>query len=148
MSGRGSIQIAHWLKTILVALGILCAFVVVFGAGFWLGRTSETSFSSVAPYARNPTRSGHGATGIIQEISDQKIVLRTRDGATQVILVNGETRFDKGFKQVSQSDLKVNDRIIVLGSPNAQGEIVARLVGLVDSDSPRLPHGLPSPATH
>jgi len=104
VSESSRIKKVNWLKTGLLALGILTTIIVVFGAGFWIGRSSVSPFGFFSPVVRSQARNHHGATGVIQDISDQRITLRTRDGKTQVILVNAETRFDKGFKQIAQSE--------------------------------------------
>lgn len=137
----GSIFANKWLRYGLIGLGSLTLAVLVFAAGFAAGRWSASSFG---PFARVQQRefnfrSGHGAIGMIQTIDGQKITIQSRDGKLETILVNNDTKFDKNFQQISFSDLKLNDTIVVIGSPNDEGEINARLVGLVDPGTFRLP---------
>lgn len=144
MSGLESVKSRHWLRTSFIALGAVLAFAIIFATGFWLGRRSVMPFEPLRQFARAAPRHGHGATGMIQEIAEQKIFIKTRDGKLQTIVVNAETRFDKNFQKISKSDLKVDDQVIVLGFPDSENQIVARLVGLIDPSLP--PRGFPTSA--
>lgn len=143
MSGLDSGSSRNWLRTSLVALAAVIALTIVFGAGFWMGRRSAMPFDPSRPQARVAPRHGHGATGTIQEIAEPRIVIRTRDGKLQTIVVDADTRFDKNFQNISMKDLKINDTVIVLGSPDSEDQITARLVGLIDPSMPF--RGFPSP---
>ena len=132
MSVSNSAKKMGWLKNVLVALGVALAIVLVFGAGFVVGRQSASPFRAFPNSAQARNRSGHGAIGTIQSIEGQKITIQIRDGKTQVILVDENTRLEKKFQKASLADFKVNDQVVAIGSPNAEGEIHARLVGIVD----------------
>ncbi len=132
-----------WLRRGLLALSGLFVLTLVFGAGFAAGRWSTSPFSAAGPIFRVTrsiaSKSGHGAIGMIQSIDGQKITIQTRDGKLETILVNDDTRFDKNFEKISFSDIKVSDQIVVIGSPNEEGEIKAKLIGLVDPSTFRFP---------
>ncbi len=130
-----------WLRRGLIATGAALAIMCVFGAGFVAGRWNASPVGG--PFAP-PVRGlfflrGHGAIGVIQEINDQTITLQTRDGKTQTILIDNNTRFDKNFRKISLGDLQVGDQILVIGSPSADGQINARLVGVMDPSSRPFP---------
>jgi hypothetical protein len=136
-----------WLYRASIALGAVLVLLVVFGAGFLVGRWSAPPFGPFSPFPRGESfRSGHGAIGTIQEIKGQTITIQTRDGKIQTILVSGETRFDRDFQKISFGDLKINDQIFVIGSPNAEGQINARVIGIANQPA-RPPHfrDFPSP---
>jgi hypothetical protein len=145
MSVSNSANQVRWLKSVLVALGIGLAIVFVFGAGFVVGRQSASPFRPFQNSSRAENHSGHGAIGTIQSIDGQRMTIQTRDGKTRVILVDETTRLEKKFQKAALTDFKINDQVIAIGSPNANGEIQARLVGIVDS-SFRLPR--PSPGSN
>jgi hypothetical protein len=69
----------------------------------------------------------------------QRITVQSRDGKFATILVNSDTKFDKNFDKILFADLKLNDQVIVIGSPNESGEINARLIGLIDPSTFRFP---------
>lgn len=141
MIGRfESLFASKWLRYGLVAISGLIVLILVFGAGFAAGRWSASPFGQFVRTSRDVTsRSGHGAIGMVQTIDGQKITIQSRDGKLETILVSDDTKFDKNFQKISFSDLKVNDQIVVIGSPNEDGEINARLIGLVDPSTFRLP---------
>lgn len=141
---------SKWLRYSLIALSGLIAVAVVFGAGFAAGRWSASPFEVFGLFTRTPReftiRSGHGAIGTIQSIEGQRITIQSRDGKLATIIVVNDTRFDKDFKQISFTDLKLNDTIVVIGSPNDSGEINARLIGLVNPSTFRFPpRNFPAP---
>lgn len=134
---------SQWLRISLTALSGLIAVAVVFGAGFFAGRWSASPLGFFGLFTRAPreftVRTGHGAIGTIQSIEGQRITIQSRDGKLATILVSSETRFDKNFEKIPFTDLKMNDQIVVIGSPNDSGEIKARLIGLVDLSKFRFP---------
>ncbi len=138
-----SLAKTKWLRYSLITLAGMLVLTLVFGAGFAAGRWSVSPLLLVGSLSQAPRmvafKTGHGAFGAIQTIEGQRITVQSRDGKLQTILVDNDTRFDKDFKQISFTDLKVNDQIVVIGSPNADGEINARLIGLVDPSTFRFP---------
>ncbi len=132
MSSSVSANKSRWLKSGLIALGAILVLAFVFGAGFYAGRASAFPLGAFPNLPRGGNRSGHGAIGAIQSIDGPKITIKMRDGKTQIILVDSDTRLEKNFLKVGLADFKVSDQIIVIGSPNSDGEIKARLVGIVD----------------
>ncbi len=132
-----------WLRFSLIGLSGLAVLVLVFGAGFAVGRWNASPFGFFGVSTRAPReftiRTGHGAIGMIQAIEGQRITIQSRDGKLATILVNNDTKFDKNLEKILFTDLKPNDQIIVIGSPNEDGEINARLIGLVDPSTFRFP---------
>jgi hypothetical protein len=106
----------------------------VFGAGFFVGRWSARG--QLAPLVQRlifPT--GHGAVGKIKQIETATITLQTRDGAMQTILTDSQTRVERGGPKTTKlnlRDLRVGDQIIITGVPNAQGQIKAKLIRVLN----------------
>ena len=142
MSVSSPAKRTNWLIISLVAVGVLVAAGTVFAAGFFVGRSSANA-ASFNNLSRGVNRGGHGAIGAIQSVVDQKIILSMRGGKTQVILISTETRLEKNYQKIGLTDFKINDQVIVIGSPNSEGEINARLVGVIDS-SFRPPRAFPT----
>lgn len=132
MSGSNPAKNIAWLRTVLVALGVALFIVLIFGAGFYVGRQSAIGFRPGINSVQVRSRGGHGAIGMIQSIEGQKIIIQSRDGKTQVIRVDENTRLEKKFQKASLADFKINEQVVAIGSPNSEGEIQARLVGVVD----------------
>jgi hypothetical protein len=147
MEQIGVVLRSKWFHYGLIILASFFILALVFGAGFAVGKWTAPPFNAFRPVQRtNNFRSGHGAVGVIQSIQGQTITVQSRDGDLETVLVGNDTRFDENFEDISFGDLKVNDHIIVIGSPNSDGAINARLIGLVDPSSPRVPgRNFPSP---
>lgn len=130
-----------WLRRGLIATGAALAILCIFGAGFVAGRWNALPLRGpFSPPVRGLFfRGAHGAIGTIQAINDQIVTIQTRDGKTQMILMDNNTRFDKNFQKITLSDLKVGDQILVIGSPSADGQINARLVSVIDPSSRPFP---------
>ncbi|MBI5652515.1 MAG: hypothetical protein HZC40_19015 [Chloroflexi bacterium] len=117
-----------WARRGLLILGTGLILFLVFGAGFFVGRWSaqpegRAIFSRLSP-------SGHSAIGMIQAIDGQTITLAPREGATQIVLITTDTLIERApkRKKIALADLQVGDRVAVIGAPNAQGQLVARIV--------------------
>lgn len=90
------------------------------------------------------------ARGVFGEIikidnstSSSSIIINGQDNVERTILVTANTvirRFDQDLKL---ADLKVGDKLVIIGSPNDQGQIEARLIRIAPDffppDSPNTP---------
>ena len=112
----------------LLILGSVLILGLAFGAGFFAGRMSARP--DVGAGFSRVILGGHGAIGRIQSIEGQTITLEVNAGATQIVLVNAETVYERGPRRrpIALSDLKVGDRVAVIGAPNADGHIVAKTI--------------------
>lgn len=128
----------NWLKFGLLGLASVALVALVFGAGFFAGRLSGRGVTPAIPLLqRGFLFSGaHGAAGAIEEIQDKSITLKLRDGTTQVIATDNATRVERNLKKANFGDLKVGDRVIVVGAPDPQGKIKARVIRTIDRRAP------------
>jgi hypothetical protein len=142
----------NWLRVVLIAIGAMLALCMVFSAGVFLVRLSSPRIArppgSFRPFFGVDPK--HGAVGTIQSIDarTQSIALTLRDGTTQTVLVNDQTRVEKGSRKIAFYDLQIGDRIAAIGSPDSEGRIVARWVhvssssGSASETSPPEPKGI------
>ncbi|OGI24901.1 MAG: hypothetical protein A3J76_05465 [Candidatus Moranbacteria bacterium RBG_13_45_13] len=73
-------------------------------------------------------RNAHGIAGTIISVTDNKIVIKDRDGQENTISVSEKTLIKRGQDTISINDLKNDDRIVVMGSPDDNGVVNADLV--------------------
>jgi hypothetical protein len=121
----------QWRRYIPYVLAGLCILGTVFGAGFFVGRwNGRASSMNPPPTAR---RGQHGAIGRITQISDNTLILQTREGTLQTVLLDNHTRVERGARMVkiASRDLKIGDRIIVVGIPNEHGQIRALVIRIL-----------------
>lgn len=84
---------------------------------------------------RHLSPGGHGAVGKIVSINNSLIVVAGPDNIEKTIVIGNETLIRKYRDTIAKNDLKVGDFIIVLGDPNASGQIDAKLIRLTMSPS-------------
>jgi hypothetical protein len=121
-----------WRYVLYIVLGI-CVLGTVFGVGFFVGRWRGYASASGTPALPRPLQpsSGHGAIGKITRIEGTTLTLQAHDGTIQTILVENRTRIERGTvkpTRLTLRDLQVGDRVIVVGKPNAQGQIKANVI--------------------
>ncbi len=132
-------------KGILIAIGAIIILLIVFRAGMGFGyrralfseqwgKNYERNFLGPRPglgmrgFNDPSIMNSHGASGSIIKVNADSIIIKGDDGLERNILV-GTTTVIKQFQDtVKITDLKVNDRVVVIGEPSAQGEIDAKLI--------------------
>ncbi len=136
-----------WLRIILIGVGALLALCVLLGAGIFVVRWNSQRTGRPVGLFRQMFGlvSGHGAAGAIQSIDNQTITLQLRDGTTQTVSVNKDTRIEKSGKRITLQELKAEDHITVIGSPDSQGHIVARWIRVLTLPPPPMWQGTPTP---
>jgi len=82
---------------------------------------------------------GHGAAGEIVSINLPQIVVSGPDNLEKIIVVGTSTAVHEFQQNLQSTDLKVGDFIVVLGSPNSQGQIEAKLVRIMPSPMMQTP---------
>jgi hypothetical protein len=74
---------------------------------------------------------GHGATGKIVKISLPTIVVAGKDNTEKVIRIDDDTVIREFRDEVTAQNLKLDDVIVVIGSPNDNAEIQAKLIRIL-----------------
>ena len=140
----------RWLRAVLVLVGLLLVVCLCLGAGIFVVRISGRSEGRPVGLFRrmfNLTRE-HGAIGRIQSIDAPTITLQLPDGTTETVLVNNDTRIERSHKRIPLPDLKVNDRVSVIGSPDSQGRIDANWIHVFGPPNPEPNQMTPTPQTN
>lgn len=137
-------QFKIWGKIFIVAVLVI----IIFAAGVLVGlEKARFSFNWGENYYRNFGGRGpvpldhnfmnaHGLDGQILKIDNTTITIKGRDGLEKIIILNTDTSIKKDRSDLKQSDLKINDNIVVIGSPNSLGQINAKLVRVMPSLPP------------
>ncbi len=148
------LQNSDVLKWIIVGLVCFVLILLAFGAGVKVG-VSKAKFSYrwaesyhknfggprggfVDDWRRFPARdfiNAHGSFGEIIEIKDKEFVVRGRENVEKVILITEETIITKG-RETIKNGLKVGDRVVVIGSPDEEGKIEAKLIRVFPDGEP------------
>lgn len=138
------------LKIALIFVAALIVFLLIFKLGVFVGyKKANYSYRWGEFYHRNFAGprggffqemkrgfgekdfiNGHGAFGQIIKIDDSTIVIKGESDVEKVIITTDKTKIQSRRETVKASDLKIDDRIVVIGSPNEQGQIEAKLIRL------------------
>lgn len=73
----------------------------------------------------------HGTFGQIMKIDGSTLVVKGRDNAEKIVLVKDDTSLRSKRDTAVLSDLKINDYIVIIGQPNNQGQIEAKLIRIM-----------------
>ena len=130
-----------WL---LKGLGGLILLLVVFQLGVFVGfRKAGFSYHWAENYHRTfggprsgflgdwdgrDFTSGHGLAGTVIKVEGSTIVAKGSDGVEKLIMVSSATTLEQGHQPMLLANVKPDDRIVVLGTPQDDGSIDAKLI--------------------
>ncbi|MFA4999422.1 MAG: hypothetical protein WC519_01710 [Parcubacteria group bacterium] len=133
-------------KKIMIGVGIFIGILIVLQLGIRIGyRKASTSYRAgdnfrmifggqmsgrafMAPPAPDSFFSAHGATGTIIGINLPRIAIETPENVERSVLITDKTEIKKLRDSIKPEELRMEDKIVVIGSPNSPGEIEARLI--------------------
>jgi hypothetical protein len=138
------------LKWIIMGLAGFVIIVLLFGAGVFVGgMKARFSYRWAESYHKNfaGPRGGffgdwrtlpppgdfiesHGTFGEIIKINDSDLIVKGQGDVEKVILITKDTTIERGRETLKKEELKVGDSVVVIGSPNEQGQIEAKLLRL------------------
>lgn len=76
---------------------------------------------------------GHGAAGSVVSINLPKFVVADQDHLEKTIVTSSSTLVRKFRSDGAIADIKEGDVVVVLGNPNDQGEIEAKVIRIMPS---------------
>ncbi len=143
MSLKDFFKTDHFSK-ILIILAAIVVLLFVFSAGVFVGfekakfsyRWGENYYNNIVG-RRNPLNSdrqffnAHNVIGKIININGDSIIIKDQNNTEKTIIVDSSSVIRERNQDIQVSDLKVDDNIVVIGSPNNQGQIQAKLIRLL-----------------
>ncbi|MBI3633478.1 MAG: hypothetical protein HY226_04260 [Candidatus Vogelbacteria bacterium] len=140
-------------KIVLYVLAALIVALIIFRAGMSVGyrqasfsyRFGERYYQSFGRMRNSPMMglrnlreefgTTYGTSGKIVKITLPKIIIEDQDNIEKVIAIDDSTTTKTILRSqrdaIKPSDLKVGDNIVVLGSPDENSEIDAKLIRVV-----------------
>lgn len=82
---------------------------------------------------------GHGTAGTIASIDGQTLVIKDRDHAEKIIHIETDTAITKGRDAATIADLQPDLNVVVIGSPQDDGSINAKMIRVFANDLPPFP---------
>lgn len=155
------------LKWVIIGLLAIVVIVLVFGVGILVGeKRAKFSYRWAEQYHklfagpslgffrdwRNFPRGefieAYGAFGEIIELKGNEFVIKGKENVEKVILITEKTIIQKGREKLKKEDLKVGNFVVVIGSPNEEGKIEAKMIRIFNEEPtgplmPFKPKGFP-----
>ncbi|OGF23268.1 hypothetical protein A3D45_00810 [Candidatus Falkowbacteria bacterium RIFCSPHIGHO2_02_FULL_42_9] len=133
------------LNKLLIILATMVVLVFVFSAGVLVGHEKgrfsrnwgENYYRNIiGPGGRGrgmmdfgrPEFNAHSGFGQIIKIEGNSLVVKGPDNVEKTIVINDQTAIQKFNQSLKIADLRVDDYIVVIGRPNNQGQVEARLI--------------------
>jgi Domain of unknown function (DUF5666) len=129
-------------------LGAVLALALVFSVGVMAGqekarfsyrwnddnfrRAAVKNMSAGAVFLDRGYFDGHGAIGAVTNIESGRLTLKGLDGNEKNVSLGSSTVIRLDEANIKPGDLKVNDHVVVIGSPENDGSIDARLIRVLD----------------
>lgn len=125
---------------VIYGIGIMILALLIFGAGVSVGiRKGEFANHMGDNYGKifgddqggffhDHRPNAHGTIGKIVKINLPEIVVAGNDGVEKSILTDDDTTIKHLSDDLKISDLKVDDYVLVVGTPNDQGQIQAKFI--------------------
>ena len=139
-----SIKHLDILKVIIVALMGFAFVMGVFSVGIWVGqKRAEFSFRWTDSYHRNfggpqggfldnfPNSNligGHGIFGVVIGIYTNNLIIKDQDSMERIVVISTETTTRNNVGDMNFFDIKINDRVVIIGSPNSEGQVEAKFI--------------------
>ncbi len=79
-------------------------------------------------------RNAHGLVGTIISIADNKLIVKDQDNKENTVEIKNETIIKSGRNDIKIGDLKINDKIVVMGRPGENGLLSADLIRLFNQN--------------
>jgi hypothetical protein len=135
------------VKWLVCTLGCIVVALLIFQAGMFFGFAKASfSFETGAQYFRQMNgmpnddfmgmnrqdfENSHGAIGKIVSINLPAIVVSGIDNIEKTIIIGTSTEIRQFKNSIEAKDLKVNDFVTVIGSPNNKAEVEAVLIRIM-----------------
>lgn len=80
------------------------------------------------PMMRGQFPESYGVSGKILKIDLPTIMIEGKDGVEKAVLIQDSTVIRRFKEAIKSSDLKADDVVVVIGSPNSSSQIEAKLI--------------------
>ena len=143
-------------KGILIGIGAVIIFLFIFRVGMTVGfKKADFSYKWGENYHQNfagPKRGffrelggmgdrdfigAHGIFGKVLKIEGSEMVISGQDNAEKIITVGADTVIEKFREKIKIDGMAVDDMVVVIGEPNNEGKIEAKLIRIMPLPPPK-----------
>jgi hypothetical protein len=141
------------LKWAILGLLVIAVIVLIFGIGILVGeKKARFSYLWAEQYHRNfagpqggffdDWRSfprgdfieSHGTFGEIIELQVNGFVIKGEGDVEKIIVITDQTIIQKGREVIKRENLEVGNWVVIIGSPNEEGQIEAKLIRIFNGE--------------
>lgn len=79
----------------------------------------------------------HGVFGQVIKVDESALVIKDRNKIEKNVLISNKTTLRNGNQDINLKDIKIDDKVVVIGEPDDQGQIMGRLIRIL----PPIPSG-------
>lgn len=140
------------LRNMLYSIALFVILLITFKAGEWIGSRKaffscrrgerDRGFSNI--HSELPVNidsqnmfMGHGAFGLVVKVATSTIVVQDGHGIQNSIVITKNTVIKRMNTVLQLTDLKANDHVVIIGSPDSEGRIEAKLIRVAPVSSLR-----------
>lgn len=76
----------------------------------------------------------HGIFGEIIQINENDIIIRGGNNLERLVIVNDNTIIQLGREIFNRQDLQIGEKVVVIGPPNEQGQVEAKLIRIFNGE--------------
>jgi hypothetical protein len=95
-----------------------------FGMGHRIASMGGIEKTGMMDYFPN----AHGAVGKIIKIELPNIIVQDKDNTEKSVLIGADTKIQQGRIDVATADLKIDDFVVIIGTPDDKGIIEAKFI--------------------
>lgn len=143
------------LVSILYGIGIVIVVILIFSAGVSVGfhkasfgrawgDNYEKNFGITPPHFGLDEGNFPNANGAIGKVIKKElptIIVQDKDNTEKVILIKSDTKIEKMRNEVAATDLAIDDFVVVIGSPDTEGQIEAKFIRIMPFGMPAIQPG-------
>jgi len=135
-------------KTIITIIVVLVGALVIFQVGVFVGYRKavfseglgDNYYRAFSPrekgmvgrgFEGDGIPGGHGAVGKVIKTSSSTLIVEGPDNIEKQVFLTDSTLFRRFKESILVEDIKVGDYVIVIGSPNKNGQVEAGLIRLI-----------------
>jgi|AntAceMinimDraft_8_1070364.scaffolds.fasta_scaffold91059_1 hypothetical protein len=146
------------IKWIIIGLAGFVVIVLIFSAGMFVGGMKALfSYRWAEEYHKNFAGpqvgffgdwqwdlpggdfiESHGIFGEIIELNDSGFVIKGRKNIEMVTMITGDTIIKRG-REIIKNGLEVGDLVVIIGHPDKQGKINAKLIRIFNENDTKPP---------
>lgn len=139
----------------LIVIGSLIVLLLVFRTGMYVGARKATfsyrwgenyhrmfggpRHGFFQEFAGEDFAPGGGTVGTIISIDTGSLIIKTPEGIEKTVTVNDQATIRRGRDTLKISDLTVDERIVVIGTPQDNGTVEAKFIRVFDPSRGRRP---------